>query len=293
MSELFAVLGHPIGHSLSPVIHTAAFRARGIDAVYEAIEVPAPEFMAALERLMERGVRGANLTAPLKHLGLFCADDQTDEAMDSGAANTLRFEDDRLIAHNTDGIGFVRFLERSGARPLGLKVVFLGAGGAAAGLTDALLKAGVEAITAIARDPEQASATLARATSDPVWFVEWNSGDAVRAVAAADLVIQATPLGLGAEDALPCPPEWVGEDALAVDLLYHPAESPWLRALRARGVRAANGIGLLVEQALFAQAFWFGDEPPREALEEALPWKDPFSAPGEPGAGPLNWRGSP
>ena len=78
---------------------------------------------------------------------------------------------------------------------------------------------------------------------------------------------------------MPCPPTLVGERAVAVDLLYHPAETPWLRALRARGVRAANGLGLLVEQARLAQRCWFGEAPPRRALEEALAWPDPFSPP--------------
>jgi shikimate dehydrogenase len=89
--------------------------------------------------------------------------------------------------------------------------------------------------------------------------------------------VQATPLGASADDPLPAPAEWVPQAATAVDLRYHPAATPWLLAVRARGVRAANGLGMLIEQALLAQEFWHDTTPPRTALEEAVEWSDPFA----------------
>ena len=296
MSALYAVLGHPIAHSLSPALHRGAFRARGVDATYEAIDVTGPAYVRAIQELVARGVAGANLTAPLKGLGLLHADEASDEANASGAVNTLRFEGARSFGHNTDGVGFVRFLERSGLPAAGRAITFLGGGGAVAGLTHALRAAGARTLGAVVRDQIKAAAFPGLARGSGVTLLRWDSREAQRAIENADVVVQATPLGAAKHDALPCPAEWVGRQALAVDLLYHPAESPWLAALRARGVRAANGLGLLVEQALYAQAFWFGDEPPRSALEEALTWSDPFSrqpagAPGWPGAGSSASRG--
>jgi shikimate dehydrogenase len=282
----YAVFGHPIGHSLSPALHAAAFRARGLDATYEALDVTRARFGAEWQDFVLAGGVGANFTAPLKWDAFRVCDERTPEAQEAGAVNTIQFSGGRASGHNTDGIGFVRFLERSGVPPGGKSIVLLGGGGAAAGLTHALRSARARAIAAVVRDQLKVAANPGLTPDEGVRVLRWGSPEAQRALGRADVVVQSTPLGADSEDDLPCPPEWVGADALAVDLLYHPAETPWLAELRARGVRAANGLGLLVEQALFAQEFWFGDEPPRTALEEALPWKDPFTAPPhDPGKG--------
>jgi shikimate dehydrogenase len=277
MSLRFALFGRSIAHSLSPALHLAAFRARGVDATYELIDIGASEFMKRMNRFPELGLRGASVTAPYKRMAYELIHDLTEEASESLSVNTIRFDGEWPAGHNTDGIGFARFLERAGFSTEDRVVTFLGAGGAARGLAQVLRRSGAR-LSFVARDPDDLF-VLDPDGRKGVSLLPWGSEEARRAILYADLVVQATPLGQRADDPLPCPPDWVGQDALAVDLLYHPAESPWLSALRARGVRAANGIGLLVEQALFAQEFWFGEEPPRSALEEAVPWSDPFSPP--------------
>jgi shikimate dehydrogenase len=280
MTQRFAVLGAPIAHSLSPRLHRAAFAAMGRDATYEAIEVDAADFSAVLARLRAAGFAGVNLTAPLKPLGLAAADEATPAACAAGAANTLAFRAGIVAADNTDGAGFMAFLARAGVPVAGRAIAFLGGGGAVRGLVPALLGQGAGPIAVVVRAPERAAADFAPFLARGLSVVardEAPDGPAARAVRAAALVVQGTPLGLSAGDALPCPPAWPGPQAVAVDLLYHPPVTPWLAALRARGVRAANGLGLLIEQALLAQRFWFGVEPPRSALEEAVRWRDPFA----------------
>jgi shikimate dehydrogenase len=266
-TRLYAVLGRPIAHSLSPALHNAAFRAEARNAVYVACEVGEEQLAGALTGLAALGAAGVNLTAPLKERALTCGLALTDEARAAGAVNTVRL-DGTPIGHNTDGEGLARFLERHGVTLAGARVVFLGAGGAVRGIAPVLDRRGVESIAAVVRH--------ARPAIPGVEFA--HEPFAIRAaLARATLVVQATPLGASADDPLPAPAEWVPQAATAVDLRYHPAATPWLLAVRARGVRAANGLGMLIEQALLAQEFWHDTTPPRTALEEAVEWSDPFA----------------
>lgn len=276
MSARYAVLGSPIAHSLSPALHRAAFEAGGRAATYEAIEAGEEAFPEVLARLRREGYAGVNLTSPLKAAGLRLADRATPRARAAGAANTLRLGADAVVADNTDGAGFVLFLERASVPLGGARVALLGAGGATAGLVPALLEAGAGAIAIVTRRPGAAAAGGDPRVELVAASTEADS-PAARAVGAAAIVVQATPLGQSAGDPLPCPAAWVAREAVAVDLLYHPPVTPWLAAVRSRGVRAANGLGLLLEQARLAQQFWFGVPPPRRALEEAVAWADPFS----------------
>lgn len=280
MTELYAVLGRPIAHSLSPRLHAAAFRALGRDAVYLACDVGEDELPAALTGLAALGAVGASLTAPLKTRALAFVPERTEAATFAGAINAVRFDAGRAVGHNTDGAGMVEFLSRHGVALAGARVACVGGGGAARGLVGPLLAAGAAGVTCLVRDPAR-KATAANATpaARAAGWLALASPAAEACARAATLVVQATPLGAAATDPLPCPPEWIDVRAVAVDLRYHPASTPWLRALRGRGVRAANGLGLLVEQALLAQEFWHHASPPRIALEEAVAWTDPF-APG-------------
>lgn len=282
MSARYAVLGSPIAHSLSPALHRAAFAASGRDATYEALEVTTADLSRRLSELAGEGYAGVNLTAPLKAEGLRLADEATPAAEGAGAANTLAFDAGRIRAHNTDGQGFLAFLDHAGVDPRGGAIAFLGGGGAVAGLVAALHDAGAGPITVVARSPERTRAAFAPFRRGGVRVLGRAApagSPGAQAVAEARLVVQGTPLGAGQGDPLPCPPGWVAPAAVAVDLLYHPLATPWIVALRARGVRAANGLGLLIEQARLAQEYWFGERPPRRALEEAVAWNGPFSPP--------------
>jgi shikimate dehydrogenase len=276
-TELYAVLGRPIAHSLSPRLHEAGFRALGRNAVYVACDVGEAELGQALKGLAALGARGANLTAPLKTAALAHLAALTDEARAAGAVNTVAFDPGGTRGHNTDGAGFVAFLSRHQVPVRGAHVACIGGGGAALGLAEPLLAAGALDVALVVRDPKVSAArSAAPAARRARWFA-LGARDGEEAVRAASIVVQATPLGAAPGDPLPCPVEWIDARAVAVDLRYHPATTPWLTALKARRVRSANGLGLLIEQALLAQDFWNHATPPRIALEEAVSWSEPFA----------------
>ena len=260
MTALYAVLGHPIQHSLSPRLHAAAFRAEKRDAVYEAHDCDLADLPHVLPELEARGVVGVNLTAPLKVEALSCCTSLTGEATLAQAINTIRYDGLGSRGHNTDGEGLAVFLERHGVDLMGARVVFIGRGGSVRGIVPVFHRRGVATMTAIVRSE--------RGPIDGVRLVKDTS-----ALADATLVIRAWPASAGPLFADEVPPE-----AVAIDLGYHPAITPWVAAVRARGVKAANGLGMLIEQALLAQEFWHGTMPPRSALEEAVGWSDPFTA---------------
>ena len=283
-TRLVALLGHPVATSLSPAIHEAAFRASGRNARYLAFDVSVDRLAPALRGLAALGAWGANLTAPLKGEGFRLADESTPEARVAGAANTARFESGRILVHNTDGIGFVRFLALAGTPAAGRRVAILGAGGAAAGLAPALIKSGAAAVTLVARRPESATDYPGLDPRRGLEVQAWGSAGARAAITRAGLVVHCTPLGRSPDDPLPAPVAWLAPDAVVVDLRYDPAETPWIAAARARGLQAANGLGLLLEQAIASQEFWFGETPPRQALEEAVGWSGAFVPPRVPSA---------
>lgn len=268
-TALYAVLGRPIAHSLSPALHQAAFRTEGRNAAYIACDVGEDELGSALDGLRALGAIGVNLTAPLKTRAAASGAQLTDEARRAGAVNTLRFDGAKGVGHNTDGLGLARFLERSNVPLAGARVVFLGGGGAVRGLVPVFEDLGAASLVAVVRE-------IGRPL--PGVKIVTDASEARSSLGEATLVIQATPLGAHANDPMPAPPEWVSAGAVAVDLGYHPAATPWLLAVRARGIKGANGLGMLIEQALLSQEFWHGTTPPRTALEEAVSWSDPFMA---------------
>ena len=267
--RLFAVLGHPIAHSLSPRLQQGALDALGVPAAFLAIDVPPDRFDESLRRLHGLGAFGLSVTAPLKQLAYAASASVTEEARAAGVANCLRAAAGGFDATNTDGAGFVDFARDVGLALDGCRVVLLGGGGAAAGLVPALVRAGADA-RVIARDESKARrlAGLAR-----VELAAWGSAAAREALGAADLVVQTTPLGAHADDPLPCDPAWLAAGAACVDLRYAPRRTPWLAAARARGLAAFDGLGLLVHQGAHSLRYWLGVEPPLDRLRELVGWK--------------------
>ena len=257
-TRLLCVLGHPVAHSRSPELHSAAIAATGVDAVYLAFDVAPEAFAAAIAGLRAlRGWLGANVTIPHKAAALALADAATEEAAFVGAANTLFWDEQgRLVADNTDAVGLQQVLaDDIGVAP-GDRAVIVGSGGAARAAPVALGRLGA-AVAVDARRPE-AGAEVAEL--------------AVRAGGAAGadegpprLVVNATPLGRHGER---LPERWMGLGAgqVALDLNVDPEPSPFLRAAAAGGARAVDGRGMLVAQAVAAFARWTGRRVPPERV---------------------------
>ena len=260
-----AVIGDPVRHSRSPAIHNAAFAAVGLDWTYAAFEVPAGSGARALEAAKTLGLAGLSVTMPLKAEVAEAADEADEVVRALGAANCVVVTGDgRLRAENTDGGGFVDGLAAdAGLSPSGRRVAVIGAGGAARAVVGALGAAGAADVAVINRTESRAEA--AAALAGPVGRVGRASAD----IPAADLVVNATPAGMGADSVMPCAPGLLHKGQVAVDLIYEPLVTPWLAALRAGGVEAHNGLSMLVYQAAAAFELWTGADAPVEVMRQA------------------------
>ena len=259
------VIGWPVAHSLSPVIHNAAFAALALDWVYVPLPVHPEHLFAALAGLGALRFAGANVTMPHKTAVADLIGDLSDDARRLRAVNTIVADGQLLRGENTDAPGFDRFLRRDAAfDPSGCSALIFGAGGAARACALALARGGADSLTIAAREPARV-ADLAAAVD--------GLGTAVRAVAfdeaadvGAELVVNATPLG-PQDRRLPLPP--LGAGVLVVDLLYEPTITPLLAEARESGAAAYGGLGLLLHQAVLSFELWTGRQPPLDVMSAA------------------------
>ena len=264
------VIGAPIRHSLSPTIFNAAFEAAGLDWAYLAFEVPEGAAGLALGGMRALGIEGLSVTMPHKAAVLDGLDVVSPAAQALGAVNCITRRGSELHGDNTDGGGFLDALRvDEGIDPAGLAVAVVGAGGAGRAVVRALGGAGVGSLWVLNRSPEPAE--RAAALGGPVARV-----GRPQDIGLADLVINATPLGMGVlvstsgeHEPLPVDVDLLRTDAVLVDLIYHPAVTPLLEAGRARGLRTVNGLGMLIHQAAHAFRHWTGEDPPLEAMSAA------------------------
>jgi shikimate dehydrogenase len=288
MTDRYAVIGHPIAHSQSPLIHGLFARETGQDLVYEAIEgplAPAQGFEDMVRAFFAAGGRGLNITAPFKLRARALADDCSPRARLAGAANALKCEGGRILADNFDGIGLRRDIEVNLGLPLaGRRVLLLGAGGAARGALLPFLEAAPATLVLVNRDVAKARALVAEVAevaqlsagegaplpAAAVRALQAVGYDEVAALGAFDLVINATSASLsGALPPLPATAFRAGGSAY--ELAYGKGRTPFLQLARAAGVQGgADGVGMLVEQAAEAFAWWRGVRPSTTAVIDRL-----------------------
>lgn len=265
------MIGDPISHSLSPVIHNAAFGAMGLDFVSVACPVPDGAAPTAVAGMRALGLRGLSVTMPHKAAVLAELDRLTPVATTLGAVNCISHdpEDDAvLVGDNTDGDGFLRGLQTDfGLDPAGARCVVLGAGGAARAVVLALAGAGADLVAVANRDDgrARAAADLAGARGRVL-----ARADVAAELAAADLVVNATSVGMGTDRSVPCDTELLHEGQAVADLVYHPLETTLVRDATARGARSANGVSMLVHQAAVALERWTGQQAPVGAMSRAV-----------------------
>jgi shikimate dehydrogenase len=255
------LLGDPVAHSLSPAMHNAAFRALGVDALYEARRVTSAELGGIVQALHREPYLGANVTIPHKEAVLGLVDDYSDVVERTGAANTLVRERDRVRAHNTDVQGFRDALAEAHVEPAGRRVLVLGAGGAARAVVAALADAGADVDVSARRDDQarQVARIAGRRGRGRVW---------PRALDGYDLVVNATPLGLHGEDPLAgvmLPPA-----VRVVDLVPIATTTPLVRRARAAGCAAIDGLPMLLHQAAASFQLWTGRPAPLAVMRSAL-----------------------
>lgn len=252
MTRLAAVIGSPVLHSLSPVIHRAAFDAAGVDWTYAAFEVAPGAACDALAAMRTLGIAGLSVTMPHKEAVADAVDRLDPAARSLNSVNTVSWDGDRLVGWSTDGAGFVASLADVDVSVDGAKVAVIGAGGAARSVIDALGRSGASDITVLNRTANKAEAAAA--------LTPRASPGIISDISRADIVVNATSMGMGDDLSLPCDPELLHDGQVVADLIYHPLETNWLRAAGQRGARTVDGLGMLVHQAALQQRIWLGDD---------------------------------
>jgi len=267
MTDHYAVIGRPINHTKSPLIHGLFASTTGQELEYGAIEGSLEDFAGDVARFRAQGGRGLNITAPFKLQAFQLATEPSERARLAKAANALKFEGERVLAENFDGIGLLRDIEVNLGQPLaGKSVLLLGAGGAVRGALLPFLAAGPAQLVMVNRDGRKA-AGLAQEIGHPLLGV--SSYEALEGEK-FDLVINATSASLVGE-LPPVPAHVFAQAALAYELAYGKGLTPFLRLAQAQGVaQLADGVGMLVEQAAEAFAWWRGVRPETRPVIDRL-----------------------
>lgn len=266
-TRIAGVIGDPVRHSRSPALVNAAFAAAGLDWAYAAFEVAAGDGPAAVAAMRSLQLGGLSVTMPHKHDVIAALDGLSPSASVLGAVNCIAWDGGDLVGHNTDGAGLVASLATDHDIDLaGRRCLVLGAGGAARAVVHALAGASGEQVTVVNRTPARAEAAAALAGA------RGRVGDE-RDVSSADVVVNATSIGMGAspgaDGPTPVAIDALGPGQVVVDLVYQPLDTPLLAGARQRGAVAIDGLGMLVHQAALAIALWTGVEPDIDVMAEA------------------------
>lgn len=270
MPEIAGVIGDPVSHSLSPVLHHAAYEALGIDWTYLAFRVREGDVKACLVGARALGLKGLSVTMPHKQAAALWADQRSLEVELLGAANTISIRSGILIASNTDGAGMLADLEEGGFDPLAKSCAVIGAGGAARAAVLALFRAGASEVLVFNRDAERARAAASLAKSIGQGF---GLEDLAR-IADCALVVQATPMGMASTGEIGANSSasigaLLGAGQVALDMVYAPAITPFLRQATSNGATTRGGLGMLVCQAALQVEAWTGLKAPREVMAKA------------------------
>lgn len=273
------LIGYPLGHSLSPKLHQAALEACGLTGEYLLYPVEPEDrdgLAALLERVRSGELDGLNVTIPHKENVIPLADELTSSAQAIGAVNTILQKDEKLVGHNTDAPGFAGDLAKLlGTVPVHKKALVFGSGGGARAVVYALMEAGWQ-VTVAALMIDQAKAladSFGRAALPGSVACRPNDGAAVASsLEGVGLIVNASPVGMSPNVAASPWPEGLPfpGGAAVYDLVYNPRETRFVRQARRAGLRAATGLGMLVEQAALSFECWTGRIPPREVMFAAV-----------------------
>jgi shikimate dehydrogenase len=276
MSDRVGLIGHPVGHSISAAFQQAAFDALKIDARYETWDLTPDELEPFVEGLRAAGTLGCNITIPYKEAAARHVDRLHQTARFVGAINTIANESGALVGYNTDVAGFQTALKGTGFDPSGASATIWGAGGAARAIAWALIWRGIASLTIVNRTAVRAGRLrhdLAAASADiPLRAYGADQPEAIAALAAADLVVQCTPVGMhggATEGQLPFDVDSLKAEAAVVDLVANPVESALVKAAREHGHQAIGGLPMLVYQGAAAFEIWTQQRPPVAAMLEA------------------------
>jgi shikimate dehydrogenase len=266
------LIGYPLGHSLSPNIHTAAFQACGLEGRYSLFPIP-PDDRQGLKDLLARvrsgEIHGLNVTIPHKQNVIEFMDELTPTAQAIGAVNTIYLRDEKLIGDNTDAAGFLadlkRFVNKETGEQVNRTALVLGAGGSARAVVYALANDGWN-VTISSRRLEQAQQLVQSFPSYHLPITNFSSF--ILPPSSFSLIVNTTPVGMSPNAEFSPLPEntQLPKDTVVYDLVYNPRETKLVKDARAQGCSATTGLGMLIEQAALAFELWTGHTPPRDVL---------------------------
>ncbi|MBM4448066.1 MAG: shikimate dehydrogenase [Chloroflexi bacterium] len=271
-TRVCGIIGDPIEHTMSPAMHNAAFKALGLDYAYLAFRVRKEALKNAIAGLKALGIAGLNVTIPHKVDIMPLLDKLDPLAEKMGAVNTVVNEDGILTGYNTDAPGFLQALKSSGIEPKDKKIVVIGAGGAAKGITFVLAEAGA-GLVILNRTPsraEELAAQMARFYKQGLKAMALSEANLEKALAGADVLVNTTSAGMVPDvDLTLVPARLLRADIAVFDIVYNPRETRLLREAKAAGARTIGGLDMLVWQGALAFEKWTGHKAPFEIMKQA------------------------
>lgn len=272
-TKMVGIIGWPLGHSLSPIMHNAAFEEMNLDYIYVPLPVQPNDLSQAIAGLKALGFVGANITIPHKVAIIPYLDELDASAQFVGAVNTIVIKEGKCIGYNTDGQGFIQSLLAKKVTIANKTVVILGAGGAARAVVCGLITNGIRQITIGTRNPLKAK-EFAELFPDHrnIQGCDWNGSCFTTQLKQCDILINCTPIGMSShrEEELPINMIDLHPNAAVCDLIYNPPLTPLLASAKSRGHMVINGAGMLVEQGALAFELWTGEKPSRRVMLEKI-----------------------
>lgn len=274
-TKVLGIFGYPVKHTFSPLIHNAAFRNKGLDYVYLPFEVKPEDLKEATKAIRALNLLGVSVTVPHKETIVPFLDDITEEALLSGAVNTILNRDGFLIGYNTDGEGYIQSLKNdTGFDPKGKTILILGAGGAAKGILASLaMRSPVRVI--ISNRTRSRASRLVKEFQGKFPDVELKSIDLKidtlkRCLQDTHLLINATTMGMEGKETVKLPLASLPKDGIVSDIVYKPLDTPMIKQAESLGIKTHKGLGMLLEQGALGFKIWTGVEAPVEVMREIL-----------------------
>ncbi|WP_458412428.1 shikimate dehydrogenase [Schinkia sp. CFF1] len=271
MGKLFGLFGHPVGHSMSPLMHNDQFTRLGLDCYYQAFDVHPADLENAVKGVRALGISGFNVTIPHKVEIMKYLDEIDEEAAQIGAVNTVVLKNGKLVGYNTDGKGFAVSLERkAGADFLKKRILIIGAGGAARGIYVTLARMGAQAIDIANRTEKKANQLI---TENPysIHSTGLSIAEAEAKLSQYEIVINTTSVGMSPNiDEMPLQLTNMKAGTIISDIIYNPLETKWLKEGKHLGAITQNGVGMFVGQGALAFELWTNQKPDFLSMEEIV-----------------------
>ena len=275
-TKVYGIFGHPVNHSLSPQMHNAAFQALRLDCIYLAFDIHPKDFEIAARAIKSMGISGVNITIPHKESIIFFLDEISPEANITGAVNTVKNVDGKLIGYNTDVSGFLRAIKEDlGFHPKGLSATVVGAGGAARAVLTSLCMNEAYQVYVINRTLDKAkrlASEFKKGFKDTfIQAVSLDDKDEIKNILGkTNLLVNATSAGMKGVDSVEIPLEYLQKEAVIYDLVYDPRETNLIKTAKELGYKASGGLSMLLYQGAESFEIWTGKDAPISVMKKAL-----------------------